>query len=147
MGIFKENLKAILRNTNLSVKEIAAAAGVKKRTIDNWVSPGETNPNALDLQKICEVLNINMEYLLTGKPPGGLSEKAYLIARKIDKLSPAGKEEIDFIVEQKITWAEKTKELKENYSIPATFKPVDKKTEKRSEKEGKKIIKNIKHLR
>jgi len=94
MGIFKENLKAILRNTNLSVKEIAAAAGVKKRTIDNWVSPGETNPNALDLQKICEVLNINMEYLLTGKPPGGLSEKAYLIARKIDKLSPAGKEEM-----------------------------------------------------
>jgi transcriptional regulator with XRE-family HTH domain len=61
----------------------------KKATISNWVA-GKA-PSAYTLYEIARFLGVPLDYLLTGKPPPGLSPESMKAARAIERLSPEGR--------------------------------------------------------
>jgi transcriptional regulator with XRE-family HTH domain len=63
---FKENLKAEIIYKNILVKELAALAGVNKRTIDNYLRENGSVPPADTAVSIAEVLGVSVEYLVKG---------------------------------------------------------------------------------
>ena len=64
---FKENLKIELSYKDMTVKELAFASGVNKRTIDQYLSSAAKMPSAENAVKIATVLEVSVEYLVTGK--------------------------------------------------------------------------------
>ena len=69
-GDFHARLRACMVKSGQVVKEISAASGVSKRTIDNWlalVSP--TMPRVDDAVAVARALGVSAEYLVTGEGP------------------------------------------------------------------------------
>lgn len=66
---FKENLKIELNYKDMTVKELAFASGVNKRTIDQYLSSAAKMPSAENAVKIAAALGVSVEYLVTGKNP------------------------------------------------------------------------------
>ena len=91
---FRENLKTELSYSGMLVKELAAQAGLKKHTIDNYLSVRGRMPAADVAVRIARVLGVSVEYLLTGdeadKNNGSVnfSPEIRYIARIIEKLKP-----------------------------------------------------------
>jgi transcriptional regulator with XRE-family HTH domain len=66
--MIRENLKSAIAAHNMYVKEVAAKSGVKKGTIDNWLSASKTKePRALDLYAVCRVVHTTMEETVDGE--------------------------------------------------------------------------------
>ena len=63
----QDHLRDAFRASGLYVKDIAAAAGVKKRTIDEWVGVRAKNPGANELYAVCKVVGITMEEAVDGE--------------------------------------------------------------------------------
>jgi len=61
---FRENLKAELTYSGLLVKELAAQTGLKKHTIDNYLSIRGRMPAADVAVKIARALGVTVEYLV-----------------------------------------------------------------------------------
>jgi transcriptional regulator with XRE-family HTH domain len=91
---FKENLKAELVYSGMLVKELAAKAGLKKHTVDNYLSVRGRMPAADVAVRIADVLGVSVEYLIKGSertenralvcfPP-----EVRKMARIAEKLSP-----------------------------------------------------------
>jgi transcriptional regulator with XRE-family HTH domain len=91
---FRENLKAELSYSGILVKELAAKAGLKKHTIDNYLSVRNRMPSADVAVRIAHVLGVSVEYLVTGcetienKGHEHLSPESRHIARIVEKLKP-----------------------------------------------------------
>ena len=66
---FRENLKDELKYQDMRVKELADKSGVSKRAIDHYLAEKYTEPTAETAVKIASVLNVSVEYLVTGKNP------------------------------------------------------------------------------
>ena len=64
---FRENLKNELNFSGMLVKELADKAGLKKHTIDNYLSVRGRMPAADAAVRIARVLQVSVEYLITGK--------------------------------------------------------------------------------
>jgi len=64
---FRENLKAELSFSGLLVKELAARTGLKKHTIDNYLSIRGRMPSADAAVRIARALGVSVEYLITGQ--------------------------------------------------------------------------------
>ena len=64
---FKENLKSELEYKGLLVKELAHKAGIKKQTLDNYLSTHNSIPNAEMAVKIAKALDTSVEFLITGE--------------------------------------------------------------------------------
>jgi transcriptional regulator with XRE-family HTH domain len=64
---FKENLKQQLSYSGMYVKELAAKSGVKKQTIDSYLNVNASMPSAKSAVAIAHVLNVSVEYLVTGQ--------------------------------------------------------------------------------
>ena len=62
----QDHLRDAFRASGLYVKDIAAAAGVKKRTIDEWIGARAKTPGADDLYAVCKVVGITMEEAVDG---------------------------------------------------------------------------------
>jgi transcriptional regulator with XRE-family HTH domain len=90
---FKENLKAELMYSGMLVKELAAKTGLKKHTVDNYLSVRGRMPAADVAVRIAEVLGVSVEYLIKGS--GTTESKASMyftpevrqIARIAEKLN------------------------------------------------------------
>ena len=63
---FRENLKAELSYSGMLVKELAAKTGLKKHTIDNYLSVRGRMPAADAAVRIASALGVSVEYLITG---------------------------------------------------------------------------------
>ena len=63
---FRENLKTELSYSGMLVKELAVQAGLKKHTIDNYLSVRGRMPSADAAVRIARVLGVSVEYLVTG---------------------------------------------------------------------------------
>jgi len=91
---FKENLKAELTYSGMLVKELAAKTGLKKHTIDNYLSSRGRMPSADAAVRIAEALGVSVEYLINGKETAEnitsahFSPEVYQIARTAEKLNP-----------------------------------------------------------
>ncbi|GHV86274.1 transcriptional regulator [Spirochaetia bacterium] len=64
---FKENLKSELSYRDMRVKELAALAGISKHTLDNYLNVRGYMPSADVAVKIAKVLEVSVEYLVTGE--------------------------------------------------------------------------------
>ena len=56
-------LKDILRKKGVKQNWLAHQIGVSQVTLSNWVKD-KSNPSKKNLQKLCEVLNVNVKELL-----------------------------------------------------------------------------------
>jgi len=64
---FRENLKEQLSFSGMYVKELAALSGIKKATIDSYLSVHNCMPSADAAVAIARALGVSVEYLVTGK--------------------------------------------------------------------------------
>ena len=64
---FRENLKAEIAYSGILVKELAAQAGLKKHTIDTYLSVRGRMPAADTAVRIARALGVTVEYLVTGE--------------------------------------------------------------------------------
>jgi len=67
---FRENLKNELFYSGILVKELAARTGLKKHTIDNYLSVRGRMPAADVAVRIASALGVSVEYLITGNETG-----------------------------------------------------------------------------
>lgn len=63
---FRENLKSELAYKGMLVKELAALSGISRHTLDNYLNVRGHIPSADIAVKIARVLNVSVEYLVTG---------------------------------------------------------------------------------
>jgi transcriptional regulator with XRE-family HTH domain len=63
---FKENLKEELSLKNILVKELSAKSGIKKRTLDKYLTKNGSIPSAEFAVKIARVLGVSVEFLVMG---------------------------------------------------------------------------------
>ena len=90
---FKENLKSELQYTGMTVRALAEKSGVNKQTIDNYLSTHSSMPSAEAAVKIAKVLDVSVEYLVTGKDSSPASVSRYStdvrkIADQVQAMSP-----------------------------------------------------------
>ncbi|MDR2730245.1 MAG: helix-turn-helix domain-containing protein [Treponema sp.] len=91
---FKDNLKAELIYSGMIVKELASKAGLKKHTIDNYLSVRGRMPAADVAVRIADVLGVSVEYLIKGsgttenKTPVYFTPEVRQMARIAEKLNP-----------------------------------------------------------
>jgi len=91
---FRENLKAELSYSGMLVKELAAQTGLKKHTIDNYLSVRGRMPAADVAVRIAKALGVSVEYLITGnetsenKTSIHFSPEIRHMARTMEKLNP-----------------------------------------------------------
>jgi transcriptional regulator with XRE-family HTH domain len=91
---FRENLKAELTYSGILVKELASQSGLKKHTIDNYLSIRGRMPAADVAVRIARVLGVTVEYLVTGnettesKGSVHFSPEIRHMARIAEKLRP-----------------------------------------------------------
>ena len=109
---FKENLKIELSYKDMTVKELAFASGVNKRTIDQYLSSAAKMPSAENAVKIAGVLGVSVEYLVTGKAPAPqtqnteeesdqarLYRKYHTLVQKTERLSPLQIQAVEHLIE------------------------------------------------
>jgi len=91
---FRENLKTELSYSGMLVKELAVQAGLKKHTIDNYLSVRGRMPAADVAVRIAHVLGVSVEYLITGNETSENRDAAHFspeirqMARITEKLKP-----------------------------------------------------------
>lgn len=77
MATFQERLKELRKAQNLKQSELAEKLGVSMYTVSVW-ERGERKPEYDNLDALCDVLNVNLGYLLGTNddptPPGVLSD-------------------------------------------------------------------------
>ncbi len=64
--MFRDNLKEQIEYKGMIIKEVAAKAGISKRTIDTYVDSRAVIPNAEIAVKLAEALDTTVEYLVKG---------------------------------------------------------------------------------
>jgi transcriptional regulator with XRE-family HTH domain len=64
---FRENLKSQLQYADISVKELASLSGVKKQTLDSYLSTHNNVPSAEIAVKIAGALGVSVESLVMGE--------------------------------------------------------------------------------
>lgn len=106
-----QRIFSILREQNLSQKELAQYTGISPAAISSWKSKG-TNPSSDKIISICEFLHVEPYYLLTGSiAPGtelvqdeptvyGMDDTELLLIRQFRRLSPLEQGRILGIIEQ-----------------------------------------------
>ena len=104
---FKENLKSELSFQGILVKELSAQTGIKKRTIDNYLREKGNIPSAEIAVKIAEVLNVSVEFLVTGKDrktsldnSENYSADVRLLAKKISKMNENEKKPVTVVIDE-----------------------------------------------
>jgi transcriptional regulator with XRE-family HTH domain len=63
---FKDNLKAELQFSGISVADLAGITGISKHSLDNYLNLREQIPSASAAVKIARALGVTVEYLVLG---------------------------------------------------------------------------------
>lgn len=88
---FRENLKDELKYQDIKVKELAEKSGISKRTIDHYLASRSTIPQAEAAVKIAQVLDVSVEYLVTGTEssvPKSIKPEVVDLITEINRLPP-----------------------------------------------------------
>jgi transcriptional regulator with XRE-family HTH domain len=92
MSSFHQRLHEFIDQSHMTLDEISLKSGVSTKTIQNWTrSAAPTMPRIDQGVMVAQVLGVSAEYLVTGKAPGGLSEKGLKVALAAEQLSDEGK--------------------------------------------------------
>jgi len=93
MGDFHVRLSDFIKRSGMTLDEISTRSGVSIKTIQNWTrTASPTMPRIDQGVLVAQVLGVQAEYLVTGKLPGGFSEKGLKIAIAAEHLSDVGKD-------------------------------------------------------
>jgi transcriptional regulator with XRE-family HTH domain len=90
---FRENLKSHLLYVDMTVKELAARSGVKKKTLDSYLGAYGYTPSAEIAVRIAKALGVSVEYLVEGvenekdRPLSSLPQDIREIVPIIERLS------------------------------------------------------------
>ena len=94
---FGENLKQELTYNGMLKKELSAASGVHKRSIDTYVRTRASMPPADTAVKIAKALGVTVEYLVTGEDPS-MPKEVSKISRSILNLNKRDRRLITLLV-------------------------------------------------
>ena len=97
---FGENLHKELVFQDIQIKELAARTGIKKSTLDKYLSGNKSQPSVENAVKIAETLGVTVEYLVKGveiseenlKPV--LNAEYRMLVEQYNKLSEFNKQTI-----------------------------------------------------
>lgn len=101
MNNFKTRLRAEIEYSTLLQKEVAALAGISKRTLDMYVGNRSSMPLADAAVRLAKVLGVSVEYLVNGendKTSSHLSQQQKNILEAFNQLSEQDK----YVIEQVI---------------------------------------------
>jgi transcriptional regulator with XRE-family HTH domain len=84
---FGENLKSELAYRDMLVKELSALSGISRHTIDNYLNVRRNMPTAENAVKIAQVLDVSVEYLVTGQRKSPLSPEIVDLIRTVKQLN------------------------------------------------------------
>jgi len=87
---FGDRLKEARNDAGLTGEKLGEALGVSKQTIAHWEA-NRYEPKLIFLVKLCEVLDVTADWLLTGKSVEHLSPAAVKQGRFYDALSQDGR--------------------------------------------------------
>lgn len=62
LSIISSNIKETRKKRGFTQEEVSKAVGISRSTVAKWEN-GSAEPNALELKKLCEFLNISSEYI------------------------------------------------------------------------------------
>ena len=62
------NLRQLIAERNLSIKDLAQGAGIPMSTLSQWAN-GKQEPKAEALWRLASYIGVSVEYLVTGKHP------------------------------------------------------------------------------
>jgi len=92
MSSFHTRFNDFVGRSGMTLDEISLKSGVSTKTIQNWTrNASPTMPRIDQGVMVAQVLGVSAEYLVTGKAPGGLSEKGLKVALAVEQLSDEGK--------------------------------------------------------
>lgn len=77
MSNFADRLREEIEYVGISQRELAEKAGIKKRALDMYVGYRESMPPADVAVRIAKVLNVSVEYLITGEDTASHRENAH----------------------------------------------------------------------
>lgn len=101
MSDFKTRLRAEIEYSALLHKELAALAGVPKRTLDMYVGNRSAMPPADVAVRLAKVLGVSVEYLVTGEnehTSNHLSQQQKNILEAFNRLSEHEKYSIERLI-------------------------------------------------
>ena len=78
---FSENLRTEMEFQDIQIKELAQKTGISKNTLDKYLSGPKVQPGVENAVKIAQVLNVSVEYLVTGK-----TEQSTFISAEYEQL-------------------------------------------------------------
>ena len=82
---FGKYVKILRKDNFLTQEEFANKLGVSRQTVSNW-EQNITTPNLNDIEKICKVFNIELNYFCKkGKSSNNLFKKVLKLCRKWQK--------------------------------------------------------------
>ena len=93
---FSDNLRSELDFQGIQIKELAQKTGISKNTLDKYLSGPKVQPGVENAVKIAQVLNVSVEYLVTGKNEknNNLSEEYKQLIKKYQNLTPFNKKTV-----------------------------------------------------
>jgi transcriptional regulator with XRE-family HTH domain len=109
-GLFHDRLREAYEASGMPVKEIAYRSGVKKLTIDNWLTPSKkTMPKVTEAAKVARAIGTTVEYLVFGVEPKAVPER---LRKLVDLLSGMGSDDLEAILIMAQTLQERSKKKK-----------------------------------
>jgi len=64
--VFSERLKAAVKDSGRTVREIADLSGVNRRTIEKWLSSDPPVPRVIEFAYVAKVLGLSVDYFIFG---------------------------------------------------------------------------------
>lgn len=77
MSSFAQRLRSEIEYAGLLQKEVAFRAGIKKRALDMYLGVQASMPPADVAVRLAQVLNVTVEYLVTGETHGEKKSQKY----------------------------------------------------------------------
>lgn len=107
---FRDNLRDELNYQDIRIKELSDKTGISIGTINHYLAEKSTEPTVENAVKIAKVLNVSVEYLVTGKNPNfkesdesefevRLFKKYFSILKKLDSLHSNSIKSIENLLE------------------------------------------------
>lgn len=84
MELFAERLERLIKEKKLTQIAVADAVGIRRPTISDWKKNG-SYPTADVAIKIAKILNVSVEYLITGEDRNPLADENKELKEKIQK--------------------------------------------------------------
>ena len=99
-----ERIAALRKNRNLSQGQLASLMGISRQAISKWEND-QTTPDTLNLIRLAEVFDSDIEYIATGVERIDMSEVepiVHTVVREVERIVPMERVVVRPIVRRKV---------------------------------------------